>query len=95
MFEFEKYEKEIDAICTRYDVKTLTVFGSALSDAFNDDSDLDFLLELNSPINGLRRYMNVKFELEELLQRPGRILQIPITKLVYFHPLMQLSLYHQ
>jgi len=70
MFEFEKYQDEINNICQKYYVKSLTAFGSSLSDSFNEKSDVDFLIELDNADNGIKRYMNVKFELENLLARP-------------------------
>lgn len=70
MFEIEKYRNEINRICQKYRVKNLTVFGSAISDNFNENSDVDFLIELDSAQNGIKRYINVKFELEKLFDRP-------------------------
>ncbi|MGP8330192.1 MAG: nucleotidyltransferase family protein [Methanosarcinaceae archaeon] len=69
MFKLEKYQNEINSICQKYHVKSLTIFGSALSDNFNDSSDIDFLIELDNADNGIKRYMNVKFELERLFTR--------------------------
>lgn len=40
------------------------------SDKFDENSDVDFLLELNGTKNGLSRYMNMKFELETLFNCP-------------------------
>ncbi len=70
MFDIEKYKIEIVTICKKYHVKRLTVFGSALSEKFSDSSDIDFLLELDNPNNGINRYMNIKFDLEKLFLRP-------------------------
>lgn len=70
MDNFEKYLIEIKNICRKYRVKNLSAFGSVLSERFNKDSDIDFLIELDSPENGINRYMNIKFELEELFNRP-------------------------
>ena len=69
MIEFKKYQNEINNICKKYHVTMLTAFGSALSDNFNENSDIDFLLELDNADNGMNRYMNIKFELEELFMR--------------------------
>ncbi len=69
MVEFKKYQSEINSICKKYHVKVLTAFGSSLSDSFNDNSDIDFLLELNNAENGMNRYMNIKFDLEKLFMR--------------------------
>jgi predicted nucleotidyltransferase len=70
MIDFEKYQNEISRICEKYSVKNLSVFGSATSEHFTSQSDIDFLIELDSPRNGMKRYMNIKFELEALFARP-------------------------
>jgi predicted nucleotidyltransferase len=70
MFPFEEYKDKIQRICRKYHAKSLVAFGSAISDEFDDSSDIDFLLELADAKNGLSRYMNIKFELETLFNRP-------------------------
>ncbi len=69
MYPFEKYKDDIKKICRTYRAKSLVAFGGAISDEFNDNSDIDFLLELTDTENGLSRYMNIKFELETLFNR--------------------------
>ncbi len=70
MIDFKEYQDEINRICQKHQVKRLTVFGSALSKQFNESSDIDFLLELETAEGGIKRYMNIKFELENLFIRP-------------------------
>ncbi|HAE37873.1 MAG TPA: hypothetical protein DCG57_04440 [Candidatus Riflebacteria bacterium] len=70
MFKIEPYLPEIEKICKRYDARSLTLFGSALGDEFDpENSDLDFLLELYGFHKGLKRYLAIKAELEQLLQK--------------------------
>lgn len=70
MFKIEPFLPEIEKICRKYEAKSLTLFGSALTEEFDPDkSDLDFLLELISPENGLDKYFGIKEELEKLLKR--------------------------
>ena len=57
MSDLEKYQNEINQICQRYNVKKLTIFGSALSEQFKEFSDIDFLLELKSAEGGIKKYM--------------------------------------
>lgn len=45
MIDFQFYQNEIRIICEKYRIKNLSIFGSAISDHFNDKSDIDFLLE--------------------------------------------------
>ena len=59
-----------DQFCQRHNVKNLTAFGSALSDHLDESSDIDFFLELKTAEGGLKKYMNIKFELEKLFIRP-------------------------
>ncbi|MHC4872494.1 MAG: nucleotidyltransferase family protein [Planctomycetota bacterium] len=89
MLNFEKYNEEIQKICQKYKVKSLTAFGSALSGDFNDNSDIDFLIELFEPYEGISRFMNVKFDLESLFNRsvdlvmPKAIKNSRIKKYIY------------
>jgi len=69
MIDFKQYKDEIANICKRHDVKKLVLFGSAISDELKSNSDLDFIIEFSNPDRGIKKYMNVKFELEELLKR--------------------------
>ncbi|HNW13014.1 MAG TPA: nucleotidyltransferase domain-containing protein [Candidatus Rifleibacterium sp.] len=70
MFKIDPFLPEIEKICKKYEAKSLTLFGSALTEEFNpDSSDLDFLLELTTPENGFDRYFGIKEELEKLLNR--------------------------
>ncbi len=69
MIIIENYQQKIINICQKYRVKSLSIFGSALTEHFNESSDIDFLIELDGASDGIKRYMNVKFELEELFAR--------------------------
>ena len=70
MFKIEPFLPEIEKICKKYEAKSLTLFGSALTEEFDpDNSDLDFLLELITPEDGFNKYFGIKEELEKLLNR--------------------------
>jgi uncharacterized protein len=68
-------EKNIDSIknlCEKHKVKELYIFGSVLTDRFNEASDIDILIqfddiELNDYFDN---YMDFKEELESLLKYP-------------------------
>lgn len=67
-------ERNIDGIkrlCSIYAVAQLSVFGSVLTEKFNDDSDIDFLVRFNvMPIeNYADNYLQLSAALEELLGR--------------------------
>lgn len=71
------YIKEIHALCQKNKVKTLFVFGSALTEGFNNESDIDLIVDFNTsdPLDYADNYFNLKFALEELLNRPIDLLE--------------------
>lgn len=44
----DRYKIDIDGLCKQNKVKTLYVFGSVLTDKFNDKSDIDLVVEIGS-----------------------------------------------
>ena len=61
------------AICRRYGVRRLELFGSAARDDFDPTrSDIDLLVELDDPPHGrvMRTIFGLKDELERLFGRP-------------------------
>ncbi|HEV7919245.1 MAG TPA: nucleotidyltransferase domain-containing protein [Thermoanaerobaculia bacterium] len=64
--------EEIRALCVKHGVKRLAVFGSAVKGTFDPErSDLDFVVELESPdpLERGRRYLEFWDSLEALLGR--------------------------
>lgn len=61
---------ELDALCRRYHVRELALFGSVLRDDFREDSDIDVLVEFEegAPI-GLLDYVGLQDDLTELFGR--------------------------
>ena len=74
----DKYNQEIISLCKDYNVKSLSVFGSVLTPYFNDESDIDFVVDLHSkdPIEYGENYFDFKFQLEKLLQKPIDLLEL-------------------
>lgn len=62
----------ISAACKQYGVKRLVVFGSAVTEHFDEStSDVDFLVEFRDDIvNRFDAYFGLKESLEALLGRP-------------------------
>jgi uncharacterized protein len=73
-------DKNIDAIknlCEKHKVKEFYVFGSILTDKFNDFSDIDVLVQFGQ-VDLLRyfdNYMDFKEELEKLFKRPVDLIE--------------------
>ncbi|WP_339751974.1 nucleotidyltransferase family protein [Algoriphagus aquimarinus] len=67
-------DKNIDHIkklCKKYRVRTFSAFGSVNRDDFNDDSDIDFVVDFNEndPFKYADLYFDLKENLEDLLKR--------------------------
>ncbi len=67
----------ISTLCSHHQVKQLYVFGSVLTPRFNDESDVDFVVEFH-PINledYVDNYFSLKDSLEQLLGREVDLLE--------------------
>lgn len=63
---------EVRALCEKYSVKRLTLFGSAVKGTFHEGSDVDFLVEFlpeTDPIVAGRSHLKFWNELEALFGR--------------------------
>lgn len=62
-------------LCKKYRVKTLSVFGSILTDKFNDDSDVDLLVDFepydpdSTDFDYFTNYWDLQDSLEHLFER--------------------------
>ena len=77
--------QKIVALCKKYKVNKLFVFGSILTDRFNDDSDVDLVVSFNkSEINDyFDNYFDFKYSLEELFGRDVDLLEEQAIKNPY------------
>ena len=73
----DKYKTRIKLLCQENKVKDLFVFGSALTADFNENSDIDFIVNIDSsdPMDYADHYFALKFSLEDLLKRPIDLLE--------------------
>ncbi len=63
---------EVLRLCKKHRVETLYLFGSATTDAFNENSDIDFLISFqkNIPLEEYAdNFFDLMFALEDLLGR--------------------------
>jgi uncharacterized protein len=68
----EKNIENIYALCKQHKVDELFMFGSILTQNFNDASDIDFLVQFENIdiLDYFDNYMDFKEELESLFGRP-------------------------
>lgn len=68
-------------LCRKHRVKTLAVFGSILTDRFNDDSDVDMLVNFDTTDHEKRDYVGNYFDLQESLESIlGRKVDLVVEK---------------
>lgn len=68
----DKYLTALFELCKTHNVDKLYLFGSALSDRFNENSDVDLLIQFSDVdlLDYFDNYMDLKEKLEELFSRP-------------------------
>lgn len=82
----EKHIQDISQLCLTHKVKKLYAFGSVLTDQFNQDSDVDFIVDFE-PIDVFQyadNYYDLKFSLENILKKRVDLLEEKAIKNPYF-----------
>ena len=73
----DNFIEQIQGLCAQHKVRNLIAFGSVIRDDFKADSDIDLLVDINSndPIDYAENYFELKFKLQDLLNRPIDLLE--------------------
>ncbi|MBC8172386.1 MAG: nucleotidyltransferase domain-containing protein [Chitinophagales bacterium] len=82
----DKHIYDIKQLCSNHKVKQLYVFGSVLTTKFNDESDIDFVVDFD-PIDislYADNYFDFKFSLQNILNRRIDLLEEKAIKNPYF-----------
>ena len=89
----EKNLNQINDACIKFHIKTLHLFGSATTEDFNSDSDLDFLVEYFKDAEGLPKepfnYFDFLFSLEEITGRKVDLVVKDAVRNSYFKKAME------
>ncbi|HEX4374764.1 MAG TPA: nucleotidyltransferase domain-containing protein [Puia sp.] len=83
---FDKHINDINKLCSAHKVKQLFAFGSVLTEKFNNESDIDLLVNFE-PIDVslyVDNYYDFKFSLQEILNRPVDLLEEKAIRNPYF-----------
>ena len=65
----QQHLQRILDLCHKYKVKTLSVFGSVLTDKFNDNSDIDLLVDFEPQDLNEFDYVSNYFDFKECLEK--------------------------
>jgi hypothetical protein len=73
----DKAKKKIVALCQKHKVNKLFVFGSVLTPRFNDNSDIDLVVDFkrNDVEDYFNNFFDFKYSLEELFGRDVDLLE--------------------
>jgi len=73
----DNYYNILQNLCQQNKVRSLYVFGSVLTDKFNDNSDIDLIVDIdaNDPFEYADNYFNLKFALQDIFKRPIDLLE--------------------
>lgn len=73
----ENHRNQIVELCDNHKVKELYLFGSVLTDKFNDTSDVDMLIQFSQVelLEYFDNYMDLKENLEKILNRRVDLLE--------------------
>lgn len=82
----EKNIIRIKELCKQYKVKTLSAFGSVTRNDFDNESDIDFVVDFNEndPFEYTNLYYQLKDNLEKLLKRQIDLIEYRAIKNKYF-----------
>jgi predicted nucleotidyltransferase len=86
MVTLNAYKIQINELCNQHKVRSLYAFGSVLSTKFNENSDIDLIVEFKDidVKDYADNYFDFKFSLESILNRPIDLLEAQAIKNPYF-----------
>lgn len=85
MLDIERITPAVITLCQRLHVKRLDLFGSATTEQFGAESDVDVLVESDRQVGNLfNRYFELKEELEIILGRSVDVVVVDAIKNPYF-----------
>jgi predicted nucleotidyltransferase len=80
------YKNEINALCANHKVRSLYAFGSVLTPNFNNNSDIDLIVDFKEidVKDYADNYFDFKFSLQEIFNCPVDLLEEQAIKNPYF-----------
>lgn len=77
MTYFSHYNDQISDLCRKYNVRKLFAFGSVLTDRFNEQSDVDLIVDFDKKAieDYFLNYFDFKYSLENVFGREVDLLE--------------------
>jgi predicted nucleotidyltransferase len=80
MLTFQQIQKAVESVAPKYNVKTVTLFGSYASGRANENSDVDFLVEFKSRPVTLYMLIAMEQEISAILGIDVEIAAMPLPE---------------
>ena len=82
----QQHTRDIQQLCATHKVKSLYAFGSVLTDQFNNNSDVDLIVDFEAiEVSAYAdNYFDLKFSLQDIFNRPIDLLEEKAIKNPYF-----------
>ena len=82
MKELKDHIEQISLLCNTHNVRSLFAFGSVVSGKLKPESDIDLIVDIggDDPIDYSDNYFALKFQLEDILNRPIDLLEAKAFK---------------
>ncbi|RTL52402.1 MAG: nucleotidyltransferase [Sphingobacteriales bacterium] len=86
MNRLETYTPDIIKLCETHKVKSLYAFGSVLTNSFNNESDIDLIVDFSNigVEDYADNYFDFKFSLQDIFKRHVDLLEEKAIKNPYF-----------
>jgi predicted nucleotidyltransferase len=78
MLDFTEMRKIVERLAEDYPIKSISCFGSYANGTQTEESDIDFLVEFDTPYISLIKLAGLKRRLEERLGLPVDLIHAPI-----------------
>jgi predicted nucleotidyltransferase len=73
----DEIREKIIEIIKQYNITRIVMFGSRASGTYNENSDIDFIVEFGDPVS-LIKLASLKYDLEDALGLPVDVIHGPI-----------------
>ncbi len=80
MLSIVEIQKTVSSVAPDYPIKKIDLFGSFAEGIQQKGSDLDLLVEFNTPFTSLLTVSSLKIRLEELTNMKIDIIPLPLSK---------------
>jgi predicted nucleotidyltransferase len=95
MPDFTEMQQVVERLAEDYPIKSLSCFGSYADGTQTEESDIDFLVEFDTPTLSLIKLAGLKRRLEEQLGLPVDLIHAPIPPESYIKINNEIMIYER